>query len=269
MMSISNNSDLPDPNVSLQKSNNVPPDLPSTDKYGDLLPQLLSEPNSCEAAAGISWLMKAASMIKQNFLLWLGISLTFLFIVGILGNIPVIGFIFSLMGLIFVGGIMKGCAAQAQGEELRFDHLFSGFKTHLQPLIILCLLYIVGIVIALIPLFLAFGSLFLSILFDNSMSNINNFSIAAILVGLLLSLLLIIPLMMIIWFAPPLIVLHDLDAISAMKKSFQGFYSRFNLKTIQCYWDEFFAASVPLANSTQEKIIPVARCYTRLSFIVN
>ena len=266
-MSISNNPDLPDPNVSLQKPNGLPPDLPSTDKYGDLLPQLLSEPNSCEAAAGISWLTKAASMIKQNFLLWLGISLTFLFVVGILGNIPVIGFIFSLMGLIFVGGIMKGCAAQAQ--ELRFDHLFSGFKTHLQPLIILCLLYIVGIVIALIPLFLAFGSLFLSILFDNSMSNINNFSIAAILVGLLLSLLLIIPLMMTIWFAPPLIVLHDLDAISAMKKSFQGFYSRFNLKTIQCYWDEFFAASVPLANSTQEKIIPVARCYTRLSFIVN
>jgi len=47
------------------------------------------------------------------------------------------------------------------------------------------------------------------------------------------------------------------------------YYSRFNLKTIQCYWDEFFATSVPLANSTQEKFILGARCYTRLSFIVN
>jgi len=36
-------------------------------------------------------------------------------------------------------------------------------------------------------------------------------------------------------------------------------YSCSNLKTIQCYWYEFFAASVPLANSTQEKFIPVAR----------
>ncbi len=112
-MSISNSPDLPDPNVSLQSPNRIPPSLPSTDKYGDPLPQLLSEPRSCEAAAGISWLTKAASMIKQNFLLWLGISLTLLFVVGILGSIPIIGFIFSLMGLIFVGGIMKGCAERA------------------------------------------------------------------------------------------------------------------------------------------------------------
>lgn len=198
----------PHPNVSLQKSNGLPPSLPSTNKYGEPLPQLLSEPRSCRAGWGLSWLTKAATMIKQNFLLWLGISLTLLFAVGILGSIPVIGFIFSLMGLIFVGGIMQGCAARSQGEELRFDHLFSGFKTHLQPLIILCLLYLVGIVIALIPLFIAFGSLFLTVLFGNGTSSMTDFSIVAILVGSLLSLLLIIPLMMAIWFAPPLIVLH-------------------------------------------------------------
>jgi len=35
------------------------------------------------------------------------------------------------------------------------------------------------------------------------------------------------------------------------------------------YWNEFFAASVTLAVSTPEKFIPVARCYKRLSFILN
>lgn len=225
-MTIPNNPDQPDLKVSLHKPEGLPPAIPLTDKYGVPLPQLLSKPRSCEAAAGINWLMKAANMIQKNFLLWLGISLTFLFIVGLLGNIPVIGFIFSLMGLILVGGIMKGCAAQAQGDELRFDHLFSGFKTHLQPLIILCLLYIVGVVIALIPMFIAFGSLFLGLLFDNNAGeSMTNFTLGAVVVGSLLSLLLIIPLMMAIWFAPPLIVLHDLDAISAMKKSFKGFYA--------------------------------------------
>jgi len=47
------------------------------------------------------------------------------------------------------------------------------------------------------------------------------------------------------------------------------------LETVQCYWDEFFAASVTLANSTLEKFIPLAGCYKsihpylRLSLIVN
>ena len=67
-----------------------------------------------------------------------------------------------------------------------------------------------------------FGSLFLAVVFDNGSANIDNFSMAALIIGTLLSSLLFIPLMMAIWFAPPLIVLHDLDAISAMKKSFKG-----------------------------------------------
>jgi len=33
------------------------------------------------------------------------------------------------------------------------------------------------------------------------------------------------------------------------------------LETVQCYWDEFFAAFVTLANRPQEKFIPGARCY--------
>ena len=215
-------SNQPNSNLSLQKQSRLPPDLPSTDNNGNRLPQLLAVPRSCDAAAGINWLFKAAIMLKNNLLLWIGISLSFIFIVGVLGYIPVIGILFSLMSLILIGGIIKGAAAQAQGNELRFNDLFSGFKTHLQPLIVLCLLYIVGIVVVLIPMFIAFGGMILSILFNSSSTNIDAFSGGAILIGGSLSLLLFIPLLMAIWFAPALIVLHDVDAVEAMKKSFKG-----------------------------------------------
>lgn len=42
------------PSVSLQKPNGQPPNLPPTDEYGGLLPQLLVEPRMCQAGWGIS-----------------------------------------------------------------------------------------------------------------------------------------------------------------------------------------------------------------------
>ena len=152
--------EYPNSSVSLNKSTEsfgqLPPDLPPTNQYGEPLPQLLAVPRHCSAGAGMTWLTNAFAMFKENFLLWIGIGVVFFLFIAILGAIPLIGFIFSLAAPILIGGIMQGCAAQARSDELRFDHLFSGFKTHLQPLVMLCVLYLIVIVIAMIPFFIKF-----------------------------------------------------------------------------------------------------------------
>ena len=215
-MAISNN---PQPNVSLQKFHGQP-----TDEYGNPLPQLLANPRKCGTAAGMNWIVKAFGLFKSQPLLWFGISVTFLVIMGIASSIPLLSILLVPTVFIFIAGIVKGAATQARGEELRFDHLFSAFKSHWQPLAIVGLLYLVGIVVCMIPLFIAMGSMIFSMM-TGSMGNpyaMNDVSIAGLAVGYLLSMLLMIPLYMSVWFAPALVALHDIDAITAMKKSFQA-----------------------------------------------
>ncbi len=212
-MSLSNQSN---PNISLQKPSSVPPKLPATDEFGRLLPQLLSEPRACRAGWGLSWFIKAFSIFKEQFLLWLGIGVTYLIIAMIGGNIPIINFVFPFISMVFIGGIIIGANAQATGRELRFDHLFAAFNTHLVPLIILFLLYLVVLVIAIIPLAVVFGGMALA------MGQPSSGATVGLVVGVLLALLLFLPALMVIWFSPALIVLHNIAPVEAMKMSFRG-----------------------------------------------
>lgn len=224
-MSISNNSS---PNVSLQKSNGLPPELPPTDDYGQLLPQLLSEPRAGRAGWGVSWITNALSIFKDNFLLWLGIGVVYLIIAMVMSAMPIINFVFSLISFVFVGGIIKGANAQVTGKELRFDHLFSAFSTHLLPLIVLFVLYMVALIIAFIPIGI------ILIVVSHVMGGIGNVdsmmtaeqigagSIVAILLVLLFSMIAFFFLFVMVWFAPALIVLHNIAPTEAMKMSIKG-----------------------------------------------
>lgn len=224
-MSISNNSS---PNVSLQKSNSLPPELPPTDDYGQLLPQLLSEPRAGRAGWGVSWITNALSIFKDNFLLWLGIGVVYLIIAMVMSAMPIINFVFSLISFVFVGGIIKGANAQVTGKELRFDHLFSAFSTHLLPLIVLFVLYMVALIIAFIPIGI------ILIVVSHVMGGIGNVdsmmtaeqigagSIVAILLVLLFSMIAFFFLFVMVWFAPALIVLHNIAPTEAMKMSVKG-----------------------------------------------
>ncbi|WP_227430198.1 BPSS1780 family membrane protein [Psychrobacter sp. I-STPA6b] len=215
----------PPPQTSLEK----PPPLVDTDIYGNPLPQLLAEPRSCRAGVGVSWLGEAFEMYKNNFLLWTCMGLALFLIMIIASFIPIIGGFIGYIMLIFIGGMMQGCAAQARGDKLHFEHLFSGFKTHFEPLLILSLLYFAGtmVVMVIAIILVVIFALMMGFSFDmlvNSMSEAEQ-SVTFILVILFLMLVitaLMLPLMMAIWFAPALIVLHGLDAITAMKKSVKG-----------------------------------------------
>lgn len=217
----------PNPSISLQKSSgslpNQPPDLPPLDNYGSLLPQLLSAPRQCNAGAGIGWITQAFAIFKKNFLLWIGIGLVYMIISVITSYIPVINLLFALITFVFVGGIIKGCAAQVAGEELRFNHLFSAFKTHSTPLIVLCLLYIVALIIAFIPITALFLGVFLS-LGENtaSIDQLSSGDSVRLIIVMILGMIIILPVIMSIWFAPALVVLHNSKPFEAMKMSLKG-----------------------------------------------
>lgn len=210
------------PNTSLLKE---VPVTEHTDQFGNPIPKLLPEPRRCEAGNGINWITQAFNLFKANWLLWIGIGVVFLVIIAIASAIPLLGLLINIVVFVFLGGIVKGADIQARGGDLKFEHLFAAFKTHLAPLCILGLLYLVGIIIAMIPALIALGGMLFSMLTGdiNAMSQgMASASLAGIMIAYLISLALMIPVLMAIWFAPSLIVLHDVAPIEAMKKSFKA-----------------------------------------------
>lgn len=224
-MSISSGS--PD-TVSLQKNHALPPELPPMDEYGNLLPQLLSEPRVGKASWGVSWITNALALFKDQFLLWIGIGVVYLIIMAVMSAIPIINLVFSIISFVFIGGIIKGADAQATGRELRFDYLFSAFNTHLKPLIVLFLLYALTIIIALIPvgiilIVVAYGLGDVGSVSDvMAAEQIGTVSIIAHLFILLFAMLIFVFIFMMMWFAPALVVLHNIRPIEAMKMSVKG-----------------------------------------------
>ena len=191
-------------------------------------PQLLAEPRKVAWGEGAAWISQAWRIFRLRPWMWLGM----IFVIGLIGAlvqlVPFVGGLISaLLSFFFTGGLMLSCDALEEGGELQFDYLFSGFKYKFGELAVLTLLYIAFFIVGLIVA---------SILFAIFVGGFNPGEFAAAinsgsgdagdaLLGILFVLIIMmlcIPLIMMVWFAPALIVLHDVRPFESMKMSFKA-----------------------------------------------
>jgi uncharacterized membrane protein len=194
-------------------------------------PAAVIHPRAVDAGRGATWWGEGWRLFTPAVGPWILIVVIGFVLNVVLAFIPVLGSIASqLLFPLFVGGMMLGCRAIDRGEPLTVGHLFAGFGPTAGPLLIVGLIYIVAaiaitlLVVALVVAF--FGVAVLSQLW--SMQNPVSDSAALggmaliVLVGLLLFLLLYLPLVMAVWFAPALVVLQGVEPWTAMKLSLVG-----------------------------------------------
>jgi uncharacterized membrane protein len=197
--------------------------------HSDAEPPL--SPRSVAAGNGASWWGEAWRLFVPSFGVWLLVIVILVVLSMVLAVIPVVGHLASqVLFPVFMGGLMLGCRDVDRGQPLTVNHLFAGFSARASPLFILGLLY-TGIAIAIVLavagiLMVFFGTAVLAQLFRLSdpfaASAVIGGVLMVMLVGALLFLLLYLPLIMAIWFAPALVVLRGLDPWAAMKMSFRG-----------------------------------------------
>ncbi|HZX29724.1 MAG TPA: BPSS1780 family membrane protein [Rhodocyclaceae bacterium] len=168
------------------------------------------------AGNGIGWIGKGWDMFREAPGTWIGLSLTFLLITIVIGMIPLVNFFFNLILPVFIGGLMMGCKAQEEGEELRVGHLFAAFSSHAGKLILVGLVYLVGIIALIIVMAVVGGG----IGFGAAMMGSGKPPILAMLLIGLLAFALMVPLAMAVWYAPALVVFHEVPPVQAMKSSF-------------------------------------------------
>ncbi len=192
---------------------------------------LLDEPRQCEAGRGIGWIVEAFNIFKQYWALWIGMAVVYMIITMVIGNIPFVSLIFwALFAYHFGAGFILVCAEQEEGYEPLFGTMFSAFQSHLGELIILSLWGILFTFLIFIPigvfLGISMGGLAGLGLFDSANADISTLMTSSaflmILLVLLVGMLFYIPLIMAMYLAPALVVLHDIKPLDAMKMSFKG-----------------------------------------------
>jgi uncharacterized membrane protein len=180
----------------------------------------------CEAAAGARWLAEGWSMFAREPGPWLLITLVLFVLVLALSVVPLGSLAINLLFPVVTAGIMLGCEAARRGEPLNVSHLFEGFNAPNvgQLVVVGAISLAAGVVIAIVVLipFLGLGgfAVFRAIL-AGTPPDLGQL-LLPLMLALLLYLALLTPLMMLVWFAPALIVLDKLPAFDAMKLSFSA-----------------------------------------------
>lgn len=188
----------------------------------------LTGPHLRGAGNGARWLTQAFAFFRDAWLQWLAAGLILMVIYAVAQLIPLIGPIaMMLIGPVFSGGLMMGIREQEQGKEFQVGHLFAGFSRNTGGLLTLGALYlalqIVAWAVAIGLMFLIIGSTgFFGAMITGDSATAQAVSPAAGLLGLLIVLAVLVPTMAAIWLAPPLVALHDVPALEAMKMSLVG-----------------------------------------------
>jgi uncharacterized membrane protein len=179
-----------------------------------------------EAGRGANWIGEGWTLFKAAPLMWIVALLILVGIQIVLGLIPLLGNIASmLIGPIFMVGVLTFGQGIAQGEGADVGKLFVGFKEKLGTLIAVAALYIVmivamiavGVIVAL-PLWSG-ANLFNVASPEQAMQGVG---MASVLIAILVIFALTLPVVAAYWFAPGLVFYADLGAVAAMKQSFSA-----------------------------------------------
>lgn len=183
------------------------------------------EARQVKAGNAWNWIVGGFGLFRQNPVIWIALFFIYLLVAMGLSIVPLVGpIVLNLLAPVFMAGFMLGCRALEMDEELEINHLFAGFKTNTAQLVTVGGIYLVGAIVIVGIVFVFFGADTMSGLFSGHMAEgrppVDTEAGATPALALLIILGAMLPLIMAYWFAPALVLFHDMKAVDAMKLSF-------------------------------------------------
>ena len=176
-----------------------------------------------EAGRGWQWIVDGFGLFRKYPLMWIALTVVLVLIWMVSFIIPLVGpLLFNLLSPVLFAGLMIGCKAVENGEELELPHLFAGFRKNPTALVTIGGVYLVGTIVVVGVIFMTAGGSMLPAVLDKSLGDVQEVAAAmrSMALALTVGFALYLPLLMLIWFAPLLVVFHDLTPLEAMKQSF-------------------------------------------------
>lgn len=183
------------------------------------------------AGAGWDWIPRGWALFVKAPLMWI-VALVILFVVAIvLAFVPILGSLaFQALQAVFAGGFIAACRSLERGGEFELEHLFAGFKVRFVPLLVVGLLFMAASLVLVVVFFLFAGMSLLPAFLSGdpgAMGAAFAASAIAMLLGSLVVLALFVPVLAAYWFAPALVIVHDMAPVEAMKASFFACFRNF------------------------------------------
>ena len=197
-----------------------PPESPAASAATAEAGNFIAAGRAVDAGHGWEWIASGFALFKKQPGIWVVLGLILMAFFWLASNIAFIGwFVITLLFPVLVAGIMIGCRALKKDENLEIGHLFAGFKQNTSNLFMLGVLTLVAWIIVYIPAILVMGVAGFMAMMRGDAAAIIALGLTFLL-AMLVMLALSIPIYMAVWFAPSLIVFHDLAPVEAMKTSF-------------------------------------------------
>jgi uncharacterized membrane protein len=139
-----------------------------------------------------------------------------------------LGIVFVLLIPVFIAGIMEGCRAVEEGQELKILHLACGFQRNAGALVTLGGISLIGNLAVVMIVYALGGEAFASLAktvqqnpqITPQMAEQMQGAFAIVGRAFLIATLLSLPLLMALWYAPMLVYFQDMGPLAAMKSSF-------------------------------------------------
>lgn len=182
------------------------------------------------AGQGAAWIGEGWALFKAAPVMWIVALLIFMGIQLVLGMIPVLGNVVSvLIGPFFMAGILAFGHGIARGEAADLGKLFIGLRQKTGPLLTVAALYFL-LVLGMVLVFAASAFFMLggvAVLSSGSPdAAIQSLLAGGGILGLLIVVLLFVALMVLVaaayWYAPGLVLYTDLGAGAALKESLRA-----------------------------------------------
>ncbi|WP_428624087.1 BPSS1780 family membrane protein [Sedimenticola sp.] len=203
---------------------------PQAELVGEVERGELADPITRPIGNGWKWIARGFWHFKQNPLAWIIAVVVWVVLSVGLSLVPFVGsLVITLLSPVILAGLMLGSAAQEHGDDFEISHLFSGFSSSVGQLVLVGLLYLIGFFLIMVVVGMVSGGVLVGMM--GGMDAMQNpdpstmqsaMGVGSILLISLMALGLSIPLMMAYWFAPALISMEGMSALSAMKLSFSG-----------------------------------------------
>lgn len=177
---------------------------------------------SVPAGNGWTWITDGWELFKRQPGMWIGMTLIAFVIFIVMALIPIVGgLLLSLLGPVFAAGFMIGCKALDTGGELELGHLFAGFRERTGTLIGVGAIYLAASLVIMLVVGLIMGVGMFSMMGGGDPEQVGAMGMTMVL-AMLVMFALMLPVVMAVWLAAPLVVFHEHGALDSMKGSFFG-----------------------------------------------
>jgi uncharacterized membrane protein len=206
----------------------------------------MMEPQRLPTRQGWEWIKQGYRLFMKAPVLWIVLLFICLVAAVVISSIPLIGEpLMSLLMPAVMVGLMFGCRALSQGDELELAHLFIGFKQHTSQLVTLGGISLVSQYLILGLMMAVGGATLVGILMSNQPQTDPNVMLQAVAgasFAVLIGIVLFSTLMMAMQFAPMLVFFRNVPPLQAMKLSLRAFF--YNVGPMLVYGVTFMALAM-------------------------